>query len=79
MIPNALSPDTLNFLSSLTLPMGCRFKLISPSTYRIYCPNYEMADQVWQNLDYCLDTLLPKGAIVEVVATDYYARSHPKG
>ncbi|MGK7931162.1 MAG: hypothetical protein AB4041_06980 [Microcystaceae cyanobacterium] len=78
MTPSSLTPDTLSFLLSLVLPVGCRLKIVSELTYRIYCPDYRLAEKVWQNIPHCLDPLLVQGSIVEVVASDYYARSHPK-
>ncbi|MGK7943663.1 MAG: hypothetical protein AB4058_04260 [Microcystaceae cyanobacterium] len=78
MTPSSLTPNTLSLLSSFVLPAGCSFQLVSDLTYRVYCPNYRLADLVWQNIHHCLDPLLTKGAVVEVVASDYYARSNPK-
>jgi hypothetical protein len=78
MTPSSVTPDTLRVLSSLVLPAGCRLKMVSEATYRIYCPDYHLAEKVWQNIPHCLDPLLTQGSVVEVVARDYYARSHPK-
>ncbi|GBF82650.1 hypothetical protein [Aphanothece sacrum] len=78
MSPKKLGPDSLELLLSFVLPAGCRSSLVSGSTYRIQCPNYDIAHRVWENRVGCVYPLLGEGEVLEVVASDYYARSYPK-
>ena len=78
MIPSQLHQNTLKLLLSFVLPYGCSFSVISDSTYRINCPDYEIAHKVWENRTNCVIPLFKAGQVLEVVASDYYARSHPK-
>ncbi|HAC64743.1 MAG TPA: hypothetical protein DCF68_14710 [Cyanothece sp. UBA12306] len=73
-----LTQDTLQLLLSFVLPAGCNLSAISKSTYRIHCPNYDVAHKVWENRVNCICPLLKPGEVIEVVASDYYARSYPK-
>lgn len=78
MTPAQLNQNTLELLLSFVLPYGCHLSVVSGSTYRINCPDYEIAHQVWENRVNCLCPLLKPGEVLEVVASDYYARSYPK-
>lgn len=78
MTPNKLNQDNLQLLLSLVLPAGCHLSVVSESTYRINCPNYASAHKVWENRSGCVYPLLGTGSVLEVVASDYYARSYPK-
>lgn len=78
MNPHKLNQDTLELLLSFVLPAGCHLSMVSGSTYRINCPNYDVAHKVWENRVDCICPLLDSGEVLEVVASDYYARSYPK-
>ncbi|MDJ0662160.1 MAG: hypothetical protein QNJ42_22140 [Crocosphaera sp.] len=78
MASNVLGPQSLQLLLSILLPRGCRLSVVSDKTYRINCPDYESAHIVWENRINCIYPLLSPGEVVEVVASDYYARSYPK-
>ncbi len=78
MASNVLGPQSLQLLLSILLPRGCRLSVVSDNTYRINCPDYEIAHVVWENRMNCIYPLLGPGEVLEVVASDYYARSYPK-
>ncbi len=78
MASNVLGPQSLRLLLSILLPTGCRLSLVSGNCYRINCPDYEIAHAVWENRLNCIYPLLKEGEVLEVVASDYYARSYPK-
>ncbi|WP_013322514.1 hypothetical protein [Gloeothece verrucosa] len=78
MTEKTLNFNSLQMLLSLVLPAGCQTACVSNSTYRINCPNYKIACQVWEKFRLCVEPLLEEGAVVEVIAYDFYARSNPK-
>jgi hypothetical protein len=78
MIHSQLHQNTLELLLSFVLPYGCFFSVISDYTYRISCPDDEIAHRVWENRVNCIFPLFKSGQVLEVVASNYYARSHPK-
>ncbi|MGK7880332.1 MAG: hypothetical protein AB4060_09560 [Crocosphaera sp.] len=78
MDSNVLGPQSLRLLLSILLPRGCRLSVVSGNTYRISCPDHDIAHTVWENRLNCIYPLLAAGKVLEVVASDYYARSYPK-
>ena len=78
MASNQIGPQNLQLLLSILLPTGCNLSVVSDTTYRINCPDYEIAHTVWENRINCVYPLLGPGEVLEVVSSDYYARSYPK-
>ncbi|MEM8778626.1 MAG: hypothetical protein AAGF26_07095 [Cyanobacteria bacterium P01_G01_bin.49] len=78
MTSNQLGPKNLQSILSVLLPIGCNLSIVSDNTYRINCPDHEIAYKVWENRVNCVYPLLGPGEVLEVVASDYYARSYPK-
>ncbi|ACK70471.1 hypothetical protein PCC7424_2043 [Gloeothece citriformis PCC 7424] len=78
MTHKTLDLESLKVLVSFVLPAGCTITFVPDATYRVLCPNYKTAHQVWKNHQQCISPLLSPGAVVEVIASDFYARSHPK-
>lgn len=67
MASNVLGPQSLQLLLSILLPRGCRLSVVSDNTYRINCPDYEIAHIVWENRMNCIYPLLSPGDRKSVV------------